>query len=350
MITEVPLACFSSAAFGEAARPQVAGVAAGDEIALINGEPPRRLAERICASGDPLNACAVAKPPHSPGDQGKLAADPCISCDFHRRHREHSLDVALQMWIRAVKGEKPIVLGVRSHGLHGAAAGGVVVAAGAAESAAKRKPSGALEGGALRAAKATKTSPKASAGAPPSATPPGADAPSTAAEPKPVVRYNPLRPAAVQAAAAGVPITASAPAASAKTKPVRYAVVKPPGGGLQYEERRAGDEGGRAVKAGQEVEVKFFVRTNLAGGKEKVMERGEVRIRVGDGEVLDGWVDGNVDMEEVLGSWSRSLIGMRRGELRRIHIPPGKGFRERGGDDLGEQSSLFFDAEIQKLL
>lgn len=35
------------------------------------------------------------------------------------------------------------------------------------------------------------------------------------------------------------------------------------------EERRAGDEGGRAVKAGQEVEVKFFVRTNLAGGKEK---------------------------------------------------------------------------------
>lgn len=49
-------------------------------------------------------------------------------------------------------------------------------------------------------------------------------------------RYNPLRPAAVQAAAAGVPITASAPAASAKTKPVRYAVVKPPGGGLQYED------------------------------------------------------------------------------------------------------------------
>jgi len=86
-------------------------------------------------------------------------------------------------------------------------------------------------------------------------------------------------------------------------------------------------------------------------GQEKgPVERGEIRCRLGQSEVLDGWVDGNVDMEEVLGGWSCSLVGMRTGARRRVHIPPGKGFRERGGEAAGSNMALFFEAELRKLL
>jgi len=121
-VAEVPKACFSSAAFGAAgAKPQVEGVSEGDEIVTLNGETPARVAERITASGDAWNACSSAEPAHAVGSKGKFDSPPCAACDFVRRRRALGLDVALQMWLRAVKRDIQITLGVKPGG--GASAG-----------------------------------------------------------------------------------------------------------------------------------------------------------------------------------------------------------------------------------
>jgi len=114
VVSEVPMACFSSPAFAaRGARPQVEGVGVGDEVVTVNGETPSRLAERIACPGDELNACAIARPPHAPGTVGKFDEPPCVSCDFLRRKRSHGLDVALPFWVRAVKRDIAITFGVR---------------------------------------------------------------------------------------------------------------------------------------------------------------------------------------------------------------------------------------------
>lgn len=118
MVTEVPKTCFSSANFGAAAASQVSDVAPGDEVVSINGEAPKRLLERIGTAGDELNTCGLA---HRPGSVGKLDPSPCISCDALRRHNSLGLHVALQMWMRVVKADIPIVLGVATEAPGGAA-------------------------------------------------------------------------------------------------------------------------------------------------------------------------------------------------------------------------------------
>jgi len=115
IVSEVPKACFSSAAFGTSvAKPQVEGVFEGDEVVQLNGEEPEKAIARITTEGDPWNACSSAKPPHAVGSKGKLDSPPCVACDFLRRRKAMGLAMALQMWLRAVKRDFQITLGVRS--------------------------------------------------------------------------------------------------------------------------------------------------------------------------------------------------------------------------------------------
>jgi len=115
VVAEVPKACFSSGAFQKnGARPQVEGVAEGDEVVTLNGETPLQLMERITTAGDPLNACSSASPPHKVGSKTKFDIPPCVACDFVRRRRQLGFDVAMPMWLRAVKRDIKIILGVRS--------------------------------------------------------------------------------------------------------------------------------------------------------------------------------------------------------------------------------------------
>merc|ERR1712039_654672 len=50
---------------------------------------------------------------HFVGDMGKFAKTPCVSCDFKRRRDKLGLSVALQMWLKSVKRDRPIVLSIR---------------------------------------------------------------------------------------------------------------------------------------------------------------------------------------------------------------------------------------------
>eukprot|EP00927_Polykrikos_kofoidii_P034852 TRINITY_DN2947_c0_g1_i1.p1 TRINITY_DN2947_c0_g1~~TRINITY_DN2947_c0_g1_i1.p1 ORF type:complete len:381 (-),score=76.26 TRINITY_DN2947_c0_g1_i1:58-1086(-) len=115
VVAEVPKACFSSAAFAAsgALKPQVEGVLEGDEIVSLNGETLNRAVEKITLAGDPWNACSTVEPMHKVGSKGKFDSPPCAACDFIRRRAQLGFDVALQMWLRAVKRELQITLGVR---------------------------------------------------------------------------------------------------------------------------------------------------------------------------------------------------------------------------------------------
>lgn len=115
-ISEVPKACFSSnlkVADGTI-RNQVDGVAVGDEVVSLNGETPARVIERIGSAGDAWNACSSVDPPHEVGSKTKFDSPPCAACDFLRRRKALGFDVALQMWLRAVKRDIQFTLGVRA--------------------------------------------------------------------------------------------------------------------------------------------------------------------------------------------------------------------------------------------
>eukprot|EP00928_Gymnodinium_smaydae_P080829 TRINITY_DN6444_c0_g1_i1.p1 TRINITY_DN6444_c0_g1~~TRINITY_DN6444_c0_g1_i1.p1 ORF type:complete len:618 (+),score=39.29 TRINITY_DN6444_c0_g1_i1:57-1910(+) len=116
VVTEVPKSCFSSAAFEQTgARPQIDGIHKNDEIVTVNGFTLEQLVNHIGMVGGPLNACGKADPPHAVGDVRKTdLRPPCASCDFLRRQKSEGLGVALSLWIRTVKQEIPITIGVRS--------------------------------------------------------------------------------------------------------------------------------------------------------------------------------------------------------------------------------------------
>lgn len=316
VVTDVPKACFSSAAFGAAAAAQVSGVSPGDSILAINGQSHSELAARIARPGDLLNTCSVAVPVHTVGSIGKLASPPCISCDFVRRHRELGIDVALQMWMRAVKRDTPITLTVLPQ----------------------------VPALAPLLASPKSASPAAPVAAPPmeSKTPQPVVVPASDAV-RPQARYNPLRPAAATAAAAAA-AAGTAPGAKAAAQPRPAATGK--AGGFAYEDRTLG--AGPVAKVGQEVEIRFSLR--IAKKETKVLERGEIWCCLGKAEVLDGWVDGHVDLEEVLASWGNALAGMRVGGSRRVHVPPRLGFRSGGGgDSVPSGSEVVFDVDLKKL-
>ncbi|CAE6933518.1 unnamed protein product [Symbiodinium natans] len=318
VVTDVPKACFSSATFGASAAPQVANVATGDEIVEVNGFSLPRLAEQITATGGTFNTCQSK---HLPGSVGKLQSPPCVSCDFIRRLREYGLDLALQMWLRVVKQEMPITLGVCSPA-----------------SPAKRPRDHPHES---RQSPGSTTSPARPAGS-------GLGSPVGAAaieekEPsdRQAVRYNPLKPAA----SPGAPLQ---PARVRQDRPVRGAVTQL-AGGLSFEELpprggvACGDE---KASMGQEVELRFAISTK--GSKPKVVERGQVSFQLGDADLKDGWVDGNLNIEEVLRAWAPAILGMRTGQRRRLLVPGRLGFRD-GGEVLTDKADLSVELELKQV-
>ena len=82
----------------------------------LNGESLSRVIERISSKGDAWNACSSCSPPHDVASKTKFDSPPCAACDFIRRRKQLGYDVALQMWLRAVKREIQFTLGVRSGG------------------------------------------------------------------------------------------------------------------------------------------------------------------------------------------------------------------------------------------
>jgi hypothetical protein len=114
-ISEVPKACFSSnlKVSEGTIKNQVDGVSVGDEVVTLNDEAPARVIERISTKGDAWNACSSASPPHDVGSKTKFDSPPCAACDFIRRRKALGFDVALQMWLRAVKRDIQFTIGVR---------------------------------------------------------------------------------------------------------------------------------------------------------------------------------------------------------------------------------------------
>jgi len=322
VVTDVPKACFSSSKFAAAAAPQVGNVAVGDEIVEVNGISLASLAKRIMSPGCQFNTCKE----HVPGSVGKLQSPPCVSCDFIRRRREFGLDLALQMWLRVVKQDMPITLGVRC--LH-------------SESRLHADPSHATQPPAPAAAASREAAemPQEIRAEAPKAMPKVAESPAPAP-----LRYNPLKPAAAATGAASI-------SPKARSRPVRSALTQL-AGGLCYEElppkggAASGAEHAEQTTLGREVEIRFDISSK--GSKPKVVERGQVRFVLGAAELKDGWVDGHVNLEEVLAPWAPAMLGMRAGQRRRVLVPGRLGFRD-GGEVLAANAELSVDIELKQL-
>lgn len=353
LVTDVPKACFSSAAFSALALPQVSGVSKGDEILRINGEAPAALAARIASPGDELNTCSRASPPHAPGSVGKLDPSPCVSCDLLRRRKQLGLDAALLLWIRAVKPDgRQIVFSVmpQSQLQPASSMASDCLAPRAADSGGAAAPPVLAQGAVLPTASASPALPAAGG----CAAKPTLSSEAAAAPPRsPNKRaasgvYNPLRPAAALASAA-----AAGPKAAAKA--LAQAFPKTSVAGFTVEERAPGCGPAQARK-GQAAVLKYQLRlarddrTIRRQGEPAVLERGEVSCCLGESEISDGWTDGCVDMEAVLGSWGCSVVGMRVGGKRRVHIPGRSSFKgDSGGEAVPVGAALFFDVELKKL-
>ncbi|CAE7741860.1 nsun2 [Symbiodinium pilosum] len=307
VVTEVPKACFSSEAFGAAAAPQVVNVAPGDEIVEVNGFTLAKLTDRITSPGGALNTCQA----HTPGSVGKLQSPPCISCDFVRRQRDFGLDLALQMWLRVVKQDMPITLGVRCPP--------------ASQNVLPAKRRACAEVSQPEQENSATQTPVQESG-----------------EPKAFARYNPLKPAASATAA---PLGGARPR---QAEPLRGALTRLPGG-LCYEElppRGGVPCGAEQAALGQEVELRLAIST--AGSKPKVVERAQVQFTLGAHDVKDGWVDGNLNIEEVLSAWAPAMLGMRTGQRRRLQVPGRLGFRD-GGEVLPDKADVNVEIELKKL-
>lgn len=200
--------------------------------------------------------------------------------------------------------------------------------------------------------------PKGVADAPrgPAAVKATAAAPPQPEKPAPPAPYNPLRPAAkavVGSAISAKTVLKGSPQAAATGAP--RTVLKLGVGEMKYEERGHGSElaNPRRAETGEKVKIRFSILTcgQAARGKKAAneeVERGEIECRLGKKDVLDGWVDGNVDLESVLAPWSKNLVGMRVGDKRRIHVPAGKGIRD--GEGLDASMPLFWDVEMRQVL
>lgn len=151
-------------------------------------------------------------------------------------------------------------------------------------------------------------------------------------------------------AAAATSTPAKAPKTTAQaTKAEAASVPRIKVGNLDCEELAMGS-GGDEAKDGQQVELKFSIKqAGVGGAAPKVIERGEVNCCIGKSEVLDGWVDGNVDIEEVLAVWTKGLEGMRAGGKRRLHVPGNRSFKARGAEGVPSGTGLLWDVELKRV-
>ncbi len=101
--------------------------------------------------------------------------------------------------------------------------------------------------------------------------------------------------------------------------------------GLRYQVLATG--AGNEVKAGDKIAV-HYTGTLVDGTKfDSSRDRNEPFVfRVGQGQVIKGWDEG--------------LIGMKRGDRRKLTIPPDLGYGSSGSGPIPANATLIFDVEL----
>jgi len=109
------------------------------------------------------------------------------------------------------------------------------------------------------------------------------------------------------------------------------ALVRTPSG-LGVETLRAGE--GRPAAAGDRVRVHYVGRLVGGGPFDSSRDRGvPLEFELGAGEVMPGWDEG--------------MLGMRPGELRRLHVPARLGYGEAGlGEVIPPRTDLLLEVEL----
>ena len=102
--------------------------------------------------------------------------------------------------------------------------------------------------------------------------------------------------------------------------------------GIQYFDFKIGN--GEAIKRGKKIEVKYIGRLTNHNGK--VFDQGNIKFRVGSGEVIHGWDIG--------------IIGMKLNGKRRLLIPPKCGYGRHKQSGIPGNSTLCFDVSILKIM
>ena len=102
--------------------------------------------------------------------------------------------------------------------------------------------------------------------------------------------------------------------------------------GIQYFDFKVGN--GEAIKRGKKIEVKYIGRLTNHNGK--VFDQGNIKFRVGSGEVITGWDIG--------------IIGMKLNGKRRLLIPPKCGYGRHKQSGIPGNSTLCFDVSILKIM
>ena len=102
--------------------------------------------------------------------------------------------------------------------------------------------------------------------------------------------------------------------------------------GIQYFDFKIGN--GEAIKRGKKIEVKYIGRLTNHNGK--VFDQGNIKFRVGSGEVIQGWNIG--------------IIGMKLNGKRRLLIPPKCGYGRHKQSGIPGNSTLCFDVSILKIM
>ena len=102
--------------------------------------------------------------------------------------------------------------------------------------------------------------------------------------------------------------------------------------GIQYFDFKIGN--GEAIKRGKKIEVKYIGRLTNHNGK--VFDQGNIKFRVGSGEVIKGWDIG--------------IIGMKLNGKRRLLIPPKCGYGRHKQSGIPGNSTLCFDVSILKIM
>jgi len=102
--------------------------------------------------------------------------------------------------------------------------------------------------------------------------------------------------------------------------------------GLQYQVLKEGN--GAVAKAGQTVSVHYTGWLTNGNKFDSSVDRGKpFQFTLGAGQVIRGWDDG--------------VAGMKVGEKRKLTIPPGLGYGERGaGGVIPPNATLVFDVEL----
>lgn len=105
-------------------------------------------------------------------------------------------------------------------------------------------------------------------------------------------------------------------------------------GGLMYEVVKAGNANGPKAVRGKKVHVRYEGRLASNG---KRFDKGTIPFKLGAGDVIRGWDLG--------------VAGMAVGEKRKLRIPPGLAYGNRGAPpDIPPNATLAFEVELMKVM